>query len=228
MEIIPVIDLMDGLAVHAIRGQRERYRPLRSPLCRGAEPKAVLEGLLGLHAFGTVYLADLDALMGKPRQSAVIAELIGAFPGVRFWIDGGLPEPGVSWPEGRATAVVGSESLRGEVSTLPDARTTPFILSLDFQGGALLGPSELLDRPGLWPERIILMSLARVGSAEGPDCARLAEFMGRYPGWRFVAAGGVRDAEDLAELEALGVTQVLMASALHSGGVDGRVLERFG
>jgi len=228
MEIIPVIDLMDGRAVHAVRGRRENYRPLQSPLCPSAEPRAVLEGLLGLHAFKTVYLADLDALMGKPRQTAVVSGLLRAFPGVCFWIDAGLPEPGWAWPEGRGVVVIGSESLGVEISALPDARTTPFILSLDFQGGGLLGPSALPDRPDLWPERVILMSLARVGSGAGPDRARLGQFIRNHPGHRFVAAGGVRDARDLAALEVLGVSQVLMASALHSGAVDGAVLGRFG
>ena len=30
MRVIPVIDLMGGVAVHAVRGERERYRPVRS------------------------------------------------------------------------------------------------------------------------------------------------------------------------------------------------------
>lgn len=227
MEIIPVIDLMGGLAVHAVRGRRENYRPLNSPLCSSAEPRAVLEGLLGLHAFKTVYLADLDALMGKPRQTAMVSGLMRAFPDVCFWIDAGLPEPGWAGPGGRGKGVVGSESLGGDLSALPDRRTTPFILSLDFRDGGLLGPSALLDRPDLWPERVIVMSLARVGSGAGPDRARLGAFIRNHPGHRWVAAGGVRDARDLAELETLGVSQVLMASALHSGTVDGAVLGRF-
>ena len=36
--MIPVIDLKSGAAVHAVRGQRERYRPLRSKLVAVAYP----------------------------------------------------------------------------------------------------------------------------------------------------------------------------------------------
>ena len=46
MQVIPVIDLSRGRVVHARRGQRELYQPLRSPLCVGSEPLAVVEGLL--------------------------------------------------------------------------------------------------------------------------------------------------------------------------------------
>ena len=35
MRVIPVIDLKSGAAVHAVRGERERYRPLRSRLVAG-------------------------------------------------------------------------------------------------------------------------------------------------------------------------------------------------
>ncbi len=229
MEIIPVIDLMDGLAVHAQRGLREQYRPLRSPLCRNSEPVAVLEGLLGLHAFKTVYLADLDALMGKGRQAAVTEALVRAFPNIGFWIDSGLPERGelgFLQLEERTLAVVGSESLGGEPFPFEDFASV--ILSLDFLDGELVGPKLLLDRPELWPERVILMSLSRVGSDEGPDFARVEEFTRRYPRQRFVAAGGVRGEEDLERLEAMEVSAVLMASALHSGKLSRRVLERFG
>jgi phosphoribosylformimino-5-aminoimidazole carboxamide ribotide isomerase len=231
MEIIPVIDLMNGVAVRAERGQRERYRPLRSPLCSSPEPGAVLEGYLSVHPFKTVYLADLDALMGKGRQTAATAALIRAFPGISFWIDSGLPEPAIpggSAADKRAAAVIGSESLGGNLKALPDPARAPFVLSLDFQGGGLLGPEALLEHPELWPEQVILMSLSRVGADQGPDFARAEEYVRAHPRRRFAVAGGVRDVRDMERLAALGVSQVLMASALHSGKVDRGVLERLG
>jgi phosphoribosylformimino-5-aminoimidazole carboxamide ribotide isomerase len=38
MRVIPVIDLKRGVAVHAVRGDRERYRPLRSRIADGSDP----------------------------------------------------------------------------------------------------------------------------------------------------------------------------------------------
>jgi phosphoribosylformimino-5-aminoimidazole carboxamide ribotide isomerase len=38
MRVIPVIDLKSGAAVHAVRGERERYRPLRSEIVAGSDP----------------------------------------------------------------------------------------------------------------------------------------------------------------------------------------------
>jgi len=38
MRVIPVIDLKGGVAVHAVRGERERYRPVRSRIAAGSDP----------------------------------------------------------------------------------------------------------------------------------------------------------------------------------------------
>jgi phosphoribosylformimino-5-aminoimidazole carboxamide ribotide isomerase len=229
MRIVPVIDLMRGQAVHAKRGLRAEYQPLQSPLCRNAEPVAVLEGLLGLYPFDTVYLADLDALMGGPHQTARIEALRRAFPAISFWIDSGLPAWQGASVEGiaRFRTVIGSESLNDELTALREAGSGPFILSLDFREGGLAGPKALLDQPERWPEQVILMSLARVGSGEGPDFARLEAFVEQHPRHRFTAAGGVRDYGDLERLQAIGATEALVASALHAGRLDRRTLERF-
>ncbi|MGZ8246147.1 HisA/HisF-related TIM barrel protein, partial [Methylomagnum sp.] len=231
MQIIPVLDLMNGLAVHARQGHRELYQPLQSPLCRSPEPCAVVEGLLNLHPFTTVYIADLDALMGKQRQSGVMTELRRAFPGLAWWIDQGVPCKGGELfftPEPNTTPIIGSESLREEhLPRLAGTDATNWILSLDSRAGQPLGPARLPESPDLWPETVILMNLSVVGGGSGPDVGQAERLTREHPRHRFVAAGGVRDANDLARLEASGLAAVLMASALHSGEVDARGLGRF-
>lgn len=229
MEIIPVIDLMHGLAVHARHGRRESYQPLQSRLCSSPNPHAVIEGMLRLHPFRTLYLADLDALLGKPPQTALIAELKQGFPHLSFWVDRGLPESWKSgWgnPEAGLWTVLGSESLDREYLPLLAEVRTRCLLSLDFLEGRPLGPEELLEKPEIWPERLILMNLTRVGSSEGPDEKQARDFVEGYPDHRFVAAGGVRNEKDLAMLKSIGMAGVLLASALHSGNVNGSALRR--
>jgi phosphoribosylformimino-5-aminoimidazole carboxamide ribotide isomerase len=231
MKIIPVIDLMNGIVVHARQGRRDTYRPLESPLCRNSAPEAVVEGLLGLHGFATFYVADLDALIGKPRQTAILERLKQAFSGLKFWVDQGLrdhEERDNLASDGRVLRVIGSESLTTERLPLLERIGAPFILSLDFDGDGPMGPAELPERPKLWPETVIVMSLPRVGSTAGPDFGRIESLVCRHPERRWVAAGGVRGEKDLERLEALGVGAVLMASALHSGAVDARRLKRYG
>ncbi|MCW2241322.1 HisA/HisF-related TIM barrel protein [Azospirillum canadense] len=225
-QVVPVIDLRDGGVVHARRGDRGRYAPLRSPLCSGNDPVAVVGGLLGLHPFQVVYVADLDAIEGTGDNQPVLARLRAAFSGTGFWVDAGFRSADVVRrfvASGVGDAVLGSESLSG-IEPLEqlrgDAAWEGVVLSLDFRD-RFVGPAELLDRTDLWPRRIIAMTLARVGSGEGPDWGRLAEIgakiRGAEPDARLFAAGGVRGGDDLRELAARGSAGALVATALHDG-----------
>jgi phosphoribosylformimino-5-aminoimidazole carboxamide ribotide isomerase len=77
----------------------------------------------------------------------------------------------------------------------------------------------MVTDPHLWPDRIILMSLGRVGTETGPDVARLQETL-RIAGDRAVyVAGGVADLDDITKVAQAGARGVLAATALHSSAV---------
>ncbi len=221
-DIIPVIDLRQGEVVHARLGQRANYRPLQSVLNDGSAPGAVVEGLLRLYPFTTVYAADLDAIEGTGDNDHVLRSLRQAHPGLELWVDAGLRGRGqcLDWL-GRdiGDAVLGSETLREPAELdglLASAEARRIILSLDFAGERFLGAPELLH-PAHWPARVIVMTLARVGSFRGPDLERLKGFVAAAPAHRLFAAGGVRDSADLGELARAGAAGALIASALHEG-----------
>ena len=223
MEVIPVIDLMGGEVVHARRGERAAYRPIETPLAVGSAPAAVLSGLLGLFPFRKVYVADLDAIAGGGGHEAVLADLAARFPAVEFWVDNGAATVAAArgWlARHPGVLVLGSES-QADLSVLTAlAREPRVVLSLDFRGEDFWGPPSLLAEVSHWPARVIAMTLARVGGGAGPDFARLAEITARAEGRAVYAAGGVRDAADLAHLAAAGIAGVLVASALHAGALD--------
>ncbi|MDE3176899.1 MAG: nickel transporter [Pseudomonadota bacterium] len=215
MQVIPVIDLMGRQVVRAKMGERAAYRPIETPLARTSDPVEVVAGLLRLAPFPTLYVADLDAIRGGGDNFAALARLRAAFPALQLWIDNGAADAGaVAAIRAYGTPVLGSESQRDPalVEATPDA-----LLSLDFRGEALQGPGELLARPQLWPDRLIVMTLGRVGSGAGPDLDRLATIRALAGPRRLYAAGGVRDRADLAALERAGAAGVLVASALHDG-----------
>ena len=231
MQIIPVLDLKDGLVVRGVMGERANYRPIETPLAASADPVAVARGLTGLAAFAAFYIADLDAIEGRAPNMAAVAALEAAFPRTKVWIDAGLKTPtdlGAVLAGANRLAVAGTESL-----TDPDLLAEPGFrergaLSLDFRGDTFLGPQEVLDEPDTWPERIIVMTLARVGSGAGPDLDRLAEIRRRAgPGRAVFAAGGVRGPEDLEALSQAGIAGALIASALHDGRLRPDDLARF-
>ena len=59
----------------------DRYRPLEhSRVSASPEPAAVIEGLLALHPFRTLYIADLDAIRKQGDHKALIFGLRRMFP----------------------------------------------------------------------------------------------------------------------------------------------------
>jgi phosphoribosylformimino-5-aminoimidazole carboxamide ribotide isomerase len=218
MQVIPVLDLIEGQVVRAKMGDRDAYRPIETPLSATADPVDVTAGLIALGAFPALYVADLDAIRGRGDNIATIARLRAAFPTLPLWIDSGAADSAALAATRRFGApVLGSESQRdlSLVAGAPDA-----LLSLDFRGDAFQGPPELLTRPELWPRRIIVMTLGRVGSGAGPDLDRLAAIRQLAGERRLYAAGGVRDRGDLAALRDAGAAGVLVASALHNGKIS--------
>src|SRR3954462_1844839 len=118
MQIIPVLDLAGGIAVHAQAGDRTRYAPLESGLVPGriGDALAVLRAfhsLLGIH---TCYVADLDAIQGGAVQRNLIRELAEFHTGFAgaLLVDAGthLPEGALEGLScGASEGVVGLETL---------------------------------------------------------------------------------------------------------------------
>ncbi len=229
MQVIPVLDLMGGVVVRARRGDRASYRPIETPLAEGAAPAAVAKGLLAVHPFPVVYLADLDGIMqGRPDAEAVDA-IAAALPGTTLWVDNGLADQDAAAaflaPRPSVRLVVGSETQRDpELARRLGARA---VLSLDFRGDTYVGPAALIESPDHWPADVIVMTLARVGAGEGPDVDRLRAIKARAGASRRVyAAGGVRDEADLLALKAAGIAGALVATALHDGSLAAPALRR--
>ncbi|MGO9134302.1 MAG: HisA/HisF-related TIM barrel protein [Methylovirgula sp.] len=231
MDVIPVIDLIGGAVVRAERGARHLYAPIKTPLSPTSAPADVIAGFLKLHAFRTIYVADLDAIEGRGNHKAEIAALEQIFPDIAFWVDAGFRDAvqAHAYLETfRGAVVLGSESLQDKAALAALADEQRLLLSLDFRGDDFQGPAALIEDAALWPERLIVMTLARVGSNAGPDFARLRSIIARAGKRRVYAAGGLRDANDLAALAAIGVAGVLVASALHDGRLDAKALAALG
>lgn len=248
MEIIPVIDVRMGRAVRAVAGDRASYRPLETPVSASADPLAVAAGYCALFPFTTLYVADLDGIEGRGADRALQAQLTASWGGTSVWIDDGAPASNTPPPRGEVLGVGGRFAM--DVTRVPQTagsadgschRITgsesltnwpraPFdpgaILSLDFRGEEFVGPSSLLEQASHWPQRLIVMTLARVGTDGGPDFARVSDIVRRAgTGRKVYAAGGVRDTADLRLLRDLGAAGALVASALHAGKIKTGDLE---
>lgn len=220
MDIIPVIDVARGEVVRAVRGDRANYKPIKTPLARNAHPADVARGIRKLHPFRKFYLADLDGIEGRGRNKHLVPELGQVMPGVEFWIDAGTGSRGAArslLATPSATLVIGSEALENLADLKEILAEAPrrSVLSLDFRGDEFMGPDALLSDSGLWPHHVIVMTLGRIGSGEGPDIARIRDIARRAEGRRVYAAGGLRHRMDVDAVRAAGACGALIASALH-------------
>ncbi len=241
MRIIPVLDLAGGIAVHAVRGERDRYRPVRSRLApeAGADPVRLLRAYRDRLGTEACYVADLDAIRGVGTHAAVLAAMAAAAPAVTLWIDGGVAGPEAALallaPQGPGDrrVVVGTETLSGldALGAIADALGPARVAaSLDLRGGRLVwgagapagarpaDPLEALDaaaRAGV--DAVILLDLSRVGAGAGPDLALVRRASARQPRLALFAGGGVRDAADLDALQRAGAAGALVATAIHAG-----------
>ena len=217
MEIIPVIDLMRGIVVHARGNDRKHYPSLKSTLTHHVTPEKVIADILDLHPFKIIYLADLDAIFHQTPDLDLYHHLVKIFPNVIFWIDAGI-QTLQQWQELNniigIVPVIGSETLN-DLTLLATVKRG--VLSLDFQHGQFLGKPELLQHPEQWPNDVIVMNLDYVGAQSGVDFELLSTLQKRSIESRIIAAGGVREQQDLTDLEQQGITRVLVASALHNG-----------
>jgi HisA/HisF family protein len=219
--------------VHAVRGERERYRPLRSRLVAGSDPVQVARAVRKTFGLDELYVADLDAIAGGPPHSEVVAALVRE---ARVMVDAGATEAAAVrqlLELGAARVVVGTETLADRAALdrlrhrLPDA---PLVLSLDLRAGRVLSPdaelaglraAEALARLAQSGAReVIVLDLARVGSSAGPDLALVRRLGARFPELELLAGGGVRDVADLRALAEAGAGGALVATALHGGAIE--------
>ena len=220
--LIPVIDLMGGAVVRAVRGQRSSYRPVESQLCRGSDPVTVAQALLAHCASERLYVADLDAITGGGVQIDVLRSLLAARPTLELWLDAGFARAddvgalrsSLGAAAQRLIPVFGSESLQ-DLDAL--AAVPGCALSLDRRDGHRLDPAGCWEAPQRWPRRVIVMTLERVGADTGPDLETLRQVRRQRPEAWLVGAGGVRNSDDLAAAHAAGAQAWLVASALHNG-----------
>ncbi|MDQ2078747.1 HisA/HisF-related TIM barrel protein [Xanthobacteraceae bacterium Astr-EGSB] len=224
MQIIPVIDLKGGLVVRARAGDRDNYRPITTPLSGSPDPVDVMGGLLAIHPFPAVYVADLDAITGVGDNRAALIRLKARFPGQMFWVDNGAgsaERAAAVLEDPRDLLVLGSECQIDSSLVRSLAGHVRVVLSLDFRGDAFLGPPDILADSSCWPRHIIAMTLARVGGNGGADLDRLKQIKHSAHDRLVYAAGGVRDGADLAALGRIGIAGALVATCLHDGRLTG-------
>jgi phosphoribosylformimino-5-aminoimidazole carboxamide ribotide isomerase len=227
-----VIDLLNGVVVHAKKGQRQHYQAIQSQLTSSSQPLDIVAALLNYYPFTQLYIADLNAIQKidgtYTSHYALIHEIQQAFPDITLWVDAGIRHNSelAVWKNLKVRLVIGSENFKHiEAFLALQLIDMDWILSLDFLPNGYCGPTELLMQTAYWPNEVIVMSLAHVGVNLGPNIPLLTETLKRAHGFNVLAAGGIRDDHDLTHLNSMGVAGALIASALHQQQLTNEMLK---
>lgn len=228
--IVGVIDLLDGTAVHAIAGDRDRY--LAIEFC-GGDPIALVDHYrdLGVTA---IYVADLDSIQHGRLQFSTIESICRAACPRETVLDIGWT--GHETQAARDAIANLAETYSGtlwvaatESCRSPDALNqlaelvTPqrVLLGIDYRDGCFIACDADEDQ---WVRKAIesgchgavLLDLASVGTAAGPAtadaCKRIRQ---RAPSLEILSGGGIRSAGDVRQLIGSGCDRCLIATALH-------------
>jgi phosphoribosylformimino-5-aminoimidazole carboxamide ribotide isomerase len=232
MEIIPVLDLMKGLVVHGVKGERDRYQPVKSNLVATPDPVEVARALQQETSCRALYIADLDAIQGTGNNISAIKEIASQLE-VDLWVDAGTAtlDPieqllGI----GVDTVIIGSETLETmqQIRAICNSVAKEKILfSLDITKNLIhsrtkelhaIAPIEglsIISQEGI--DRFILLTLDGVGTAAGPDLALLQKARRNFPETTIIMGGGVKTPAHLNTLAADGADGVLIATSLHKG-----------
>lgn len=228
-----MIDLLNGVVVHAKKGERSRYLPITSSLTESIQAIDIVKAFMDVYPFKTLYIADLNAIQSLENTGVnhikIIEKINADFPNVDLWLDAGInatkdAEPWAALP---IKNVLGSESFStfAQYQSLVSTLRKPFTLSLDFLTGGYEGPNVLMQSAQHWPADIIVMTLEKVGANSGVDTQTLKTILAKARHHTVYAAGGVRHSDDLAQLKQLGAKGCLLASALHNKQISTKDLD---
>ena len=243
--IIPALDLKDGVVVHGIRGEREKYQPIESVLSISSEFSPIVDGFvqqLGLREF---YVADLDAIMSSMKKDHLNfvarknAESVNTLEPLSFMMDAGVYDVdgvGKVLEAGVDYVIIGTETLPSlailqEIINRYSAER--LVVSLDIKDTKIMSaaleisrltpPQALRELMELGIQHFILLELSKVGTGTGlnkrliKDCLTVLDVQPHKTIGSLILGGGVSGYEDLRWLAQAGVAGAIVATALHDG-----------
>lgn len=235
--VVPAIDLIDGRCVRLREGDFATAEVV------GEDPIAVARSFRD-QGFRRLHVVDLSgARDGQPRHIDLVRRIV-AETGFEVDYSGGIrriEQVREVFDCGIRLIVVGSAAIK----QLDDVRTwieeygpDRFIFGLDVCDGTIrvsgwredsgVTLDEALESLlELGVSRVMSTDIRRDGLLAGPAVSLYQDLCARYPQLHIVASGGVTTADDVRELAAVGVREVIVGKALYSNHIQAADLSEF-
>lgn len=222
IEVIPVLDLKNNIAVSGQSGKRDTYTPLKTVYSHTSDPFNIANNLKMNNA-SRLYIADLDLIEKQGHNldkiksvNMVLPVILDAgvknFESFKFFLD-------FAYKIIIATETLESiEELEKICDTFPSER---IIISVDIKDNELFSNNlnmslnefkEVLNCFN--PSEIILLDISRVGTGSGFNEDLLNEFSSFKD--KIIIGGGIGP-DDLVDLDRLGFSKALIGTFLHNG-----------
>jgi len=229
LRLIPAIDLKDGRCVRLLHGDFNRETRY------DADPRTLLQKYRDLGA-DWLHVVDLDAARdGSFGNRAIIAEL-SAERAINLQVGGGLRNTAAVaqlLDLGIARVVIGSAAVNqvDQVRTWlnefgSDRIALAFDVRLDESGAPRVTTHgwQRQSELSLWSavsnfadsglKHVLCTDVGRDGALTGPNVALYREAVERHPHIDWQASGGVRNAQDLRDLDQAGAAAAISGKAL--------------
>ncbi|MCZ7401163.1 MAG: HisA/HisF-related TIM barrel protein [Candidatus Methanoperedens sp.] len=222
--IIFVIDLLNGSVVHAVKGERSKYKPIKdSMICDSSDPFEIISSVKPRE----IYIADLDHIQNIGDNFEIIKKISGK---TQTMVDIGVKNMAdvKKCAEIADTVIIGTETASLEVIENAAIQFLGRInVSIDMKNGYVLTkdmtmevrPEELVRRMNeIGIKDIIILDLGKVGTSAGINeifLKKIAEISTH----NILVGGGIKDVNDIEILEKSGISGALAATALHNGNI---------
>jgi len=232
--IIPVIDILKSQAVHAIRGERENYKALKSVLVNGSNPIRIASKLKIEYLFNEFYIADLDAILQRKPNIAMLSKIL-AIPGVEIMLDPGIRTKNnieKYYNLNLKSLILGLETLKDlKVITacLNLFNNDKIVVSIDMYKEVIktnikeiryLDLLEVISKiEDLGVVNIILLDLFKIGQKLGGIPPLYSKIRQNFNG-EILVGGGIKDIQDIKDYKTNKFSGVLIGTALHDGSIN--------
>ncbi|OYT63708.1 phosphoribosylformimino-5-aminoimidazole carboxamide ribotide isomerase [Methanosarcinales archaeon ex4572_44] len=226
-----VLDIFDGIVVHAIRGKRKEYMPVSdfSSVCDTSDAVEIVKAFNPAE----VYAADLNRIRGIGDNFPVVREASRYCKtilscGVRSAED---VTNGLMIAD---TVTIGTENadfsvIRQACEMIRDRSRID--VNIDLMNNKILTntkisltPMEAIEKLNDYPiSHLIIIDLTKVGTESGINLGFLEDVVAcsDHP---VIFGGGVQDMNDLDTLRDIGVKGALIATAIHNNSIPLKVL----
>lgn len=237
MRIIPAIDIIDGKCVRLTQGDYKQMTIYHN------DPLDVAKEFED-HGITYLHLVDLDGAKAGKIVNFSVLEKMAAHTGLSIDFGGGIrskKDVSIILDSGGRQAVIGSMAFKERelfFDILSSFGSESIVLGADAREGkiAVGGWLEATDLD-LWKvieeyrsegiQYVLCTDIDRDGMMQGPAIELYASLLEHTPDISLIASGGIRNMDDVKEVDDLGCESVIIGKAIYENAITLKELENY-